>query len=55
MQFLLTWQSLILVFYYLLCKKKEEARTAIQEGLVGKEFDYDLYLERGFGKSIRDF
>ena len=33
-------------------KKKEEARTAIQEGLVGKEFDYDLYLERGFGKSI---
>jgi hypothetical protein len=33
-------------------KKKEEARTVIQEGLVGKEFDYDLYLERGFGKSI---
>lgn len=33
-------------------KKKEEARTVVQEGLVGKEFDYDLYLERGFGKSI---
>jgi hypothetical protein len=33
-------------------KKKEEVRTVIQEGLVGKEFDYDLYLERGFGKSI---
>jgi len=33
-------------------KKKEEVRTVVQEGLVGKEFDYDLYLERGFGKSI---
>lgn len=33
-------------------QKKEQARTVIQEGLVGKEFDYDLYLERGFGKSI---
>ncbi len=33
-------------------QKKEQARTVVQEGLVGKEFDYDLYLERGFGKSI---
>lgn len=34
-------------------QKKEQARTVIQEGLVGKEFDYDLYIERGFGKSIK--
>ena len=34
-------------------QKKEQARTVVQEGLVGKEFDYDLYIERGFGKSIK--
>jgi hypothetical protein len=34
-------------------QKKEQARTVVQEGLVGKEFDYDLYVERGFGKSIK--
>lgn len=33
-------------------QKKEEVRTAVQETLVGKEFDYDLYVERGVGKQI---
>lgn len=30
----------------------EEIGTKTKETLVGKEFDYDLYLERGFGRSI---
>jgi len=30
----------------------EEIGTKTKETLIGKEFDYDLYLERGFGKSI---
>lgn len=33
-------------------QKKEEVRTAVKETLVGKEFDYDLYVERGVGKQI---
>jgi len=30
----------------------EEIGTKTKETLIGKEFDYDLYLERGFGRSI---